>query len=394
MFTYTTAIQKIQNVTERKKIIQGGSSAGKTFAILAILIDRCAKEKNLSVSVVSESMPHLRRGALRDFLNILKVTNRYFDDHYNRTNLIYTFANGSYIEFFAAENSDKLKGGRRDVCYINECNHVTYDAYLQLSIRTRQEIYLDYNPTNRFWVHNELLQEEDAKMIILNYLDNEALDDNTVNQFKINKKKSLTSEYWKNWCKVYIDGEVGSLDGVIFDNWREISNLPEEARLIGYGLDFGYSNDPSSLIGVYKYNEDYILDEVVYRTGLTNNQLHSLFTQEGIDKSSEIWADSAEPKSIKELKNYGWRVFPTIKGRDSIMYGISLMQDCELFVTSSSVNLITELQNYQWKKNRNDETQNVPIDIYNHAIDAVRYLFMSKLGKKNSNRIPFSFGGR
>lgn len=391
-FTFTTAIQKIQNITERKKIIQGGSSAGKTFAILAILIDRCIKEKNLSVSVVAESMPHLRRGALRDFLNIMKGTNRYFDDHYNRTNLIYTFSNGSYMEFFAAENSDKLKGSRRDCLLINECNHVTYDAYLQLSIRTRGDIYLDYNPTNRFWVHNELLQEEDAKMIILNYKDNEALDDNTVNQFAINKKKANTSEYWRNWCKVYIDGEVGSLDGVIFDNWKEISNLPEEARLIGYGLDFGYSNDPSSLIGVYKFNEDYILDEVVYRTGLTNNQLHSLFAQEGVEKSAEIWADSAEPKSIKELTNYGWRVRPTSKGRDSIMYGIGLMQQHNLLVTSKSINLITELQNYQWKKNRNDETQNVPIDIYNHAIDAIRYLFMSKLGKKNSNAVPFFMG--
>jgi phage terminase large subunit len=391
-FTFTTAIQKIQNITERKKIIQGGSSAGKTFAILAILIDRCIKEKNLSVSVVAESMPHLRRGALRDFLNIMKGTNRYFDDHYNRTNLIYTFSNGSYMEFFAAENSDKLKGSRRDCLLINECNHVTYDAYLQLSIRTRGDIYLDYNPTNRFWVHNELLQEEDARMIILNYKDNEALDDNTVNQFAINKKKANTSEYWRNWCKVYIDGEVGSLDGVIFDNWKEISNLPEEARLIGYGLDFGYSNDPSSLIGVYKFNEDYILDEVVYRTGLTNNQLHSLFAQEGVEKSAEIWADSAEPKSIKELTNYGWRVRPTSKGRDSIMYGIGLMQQHNLLVTSKSINLITELQNYQWKKNRNDETQNVPIDIYNHAIDAIRYLFMSKLGKKNSNAVPFFMG--
>jgi len=392
-FKRTKSVDRILKMKSRKKVIQGGSSAGKTFAILAILIDRAIKNENISISVIAESMPHLRRGALRDFLKIMKDTGRYFEDHYNRTNLIYTFSNGSYIEFFAADQSDKLKGARRDILYCNEANHITYDAYLQLSIRTRQDIYIDFNPTKRFWAHDGVLAEDDAELLILTYKDNSALDKNTINQFKINIEKAKTSDYWKNWCKVYIDGEIGSLEGVIFDNWKTIDRIPDEARLIGYGLDFGYSNDPTALIGVWKWNDNYILDEEIFQSGLTNNQIHSIMVQLNISKSNEIWADSAEPKSIKDLKNYGWKVFPVVKGKDSIMYGISLIQEYNLYITSKSKNIIDEFQNYQWMKDKNDNSKNTPIDAFNHTIDAVRYLFMSKLGKKNSNKTPFVIGG-
>ena len=319
----------------------------------------------------------------------MKDTGRYFEDHYNRTNLIYTFSNGSYMEFFAADQSDKLKGARRDILYCNEANHITYDAYLQLSIRTRQEIYIDFNPTKRFWAHDEVLHEDDAELIILTYKDNSALDQNTINQFHINIEKAKTSDYWKNWCKVYIDGEIGSLEGVIFDNWRTIDRIPDEATLIGYGLDFGYTNDPTALIGVWKWNNEYILDEEIYQTGLLNSTISSMMSGLNISKSSEIWADSSEPKSIKEIKNFGWRINGVVKGKDSVMWGISLMQQNNLYITSRSKNIIDEFQNYMWMKDRNDNSKNIPIDAFNHSIDAIRYLFMSKLGKKNENKTPF-----
>jgi len=372
-----------------KKVIQGGSSAGKTFAILAILIDRAIKEANISISVVAESMPHLRRGALRDFLNIMKETGRYFEDHFNRTNLIYTFSNGSYIEFFAADSPDKLKGARRDILYCNEANHISYEAYLQLSIRTRRDIYIDFNPTKRFWAHDEVLKEEGSELLILTYKDNSALDQNTINQFLVNIEKAKTSDYWKNWCKVYIDGEIGSLEGVIFDNWKTIDRIPDEATLVGYGLDFGYTNDPTALVGVWKWNNEYILDEEIYQTGLLNSTISSMMNQLNIPKWGEIWADSSEPKSIKELKNSGWKINGVVKGKDSVMWGISLMQQNNLYITSRSKNIIDEFQNYQWMKDRDDNSKNIPIDAFNHAIDAIRYLFMSKLGKKNENKTPF-----
>jgi len=387
----TTSIQKIRKIKERKKVIQGGSSSGKTYAILTILIDYAIRNAGTSISVVSESMPHLRRGALQDFLNIMKSTNRFFDERFNKSSLTYTFYNDSYIEFFSADSPDKLKGARRNVLYINECNNISYEAYQQLSIRTSGDIYLDYNPDRTFWAITDVSNEPDAKRIILNYKDNEALPQNVIEQFEINKKKAETSEYWKNWCRVYIDGLVGSLEGVVFNNWSEIDRIPEEARLIGVGIDFGFTNDPTAAVAVYKFNDEIILDEVLYRTGLTTGDIDKLLD---INKSVEIWADSAEPRTIQELKNRGWRIFGAKKGKDSILYGINLIQEYNLLVTSRSENLINELQNYQWLKDREGNKINVPIDAFNHAIDAIRYLFISKLNKKNENRTPFIIGSR
>lgn len=387
----TTSIQKIRKIKERKKVIQGGSSSGKTYAILTILIDYAIRNAGTSISVVSESMPHLRRGALRDFLNIMKSTNRFFDERFNKSSLTYTFYNDSYIEFFSADSPDKLKGARRNILYINECNNISYEAYQQLSIRTSGDIYLDYNPDRTFWAITDVSNEPDAKRIVLNYKDNEALPQNVIEQFEINKKKAETSEYWKNWCRVYIDGLVGSLEGVVFNNWSEIDRIPEEARLIGVGIDFGFTNDPTAAVAVYKFNDEIILDEVLYRTGLTTGDIDKLLD---INKSVEIWADSAEPRTIQELKNRGWRIFGAKKGKDSILYGINLIQEYNLLVTSRSENLINELQNYQWLKDREGNKINVPIDAFNHMIDAIRYLFISKLNKKNENRTPFIIGSR
>jgi phage terminase large subunit len=386
---HTTAIDKIRNIKARKKIIQGGSSSGKTYSILTILIDYAIRNQNKSITVVSESMPHIRRGALRDFLNIMKSTGRFIEGHYNRTNLIYTFGSGSYIEFFSVDSPDKLKGARRDVLYVNECNSITYEAFDQLLIRTRGDVYLDYNPDRLFWAITDTAKEPDAELIILKYTDNEALDQSIIDQFMIKIDKAKTSDYWANWCKVYIDGEVGSLEGVVFDNWRLIDRIPLDASLIGIGLDFGFTNDPTSAVAVWKIDNEYILDELIYQTGLFNSNIASLLKQNDIDRSVEIWADSSDPRSIKELKNFGFRINGVKKGPDSIMYGIGLMQDLNLRVTSRSTNLINELQNYQWLKDRDGHKTNQPQDSFNHAIDSARYLIMSKLGKRNSNSTPF-----
>ena len=389
---YTTSIDKIRRLKKRKKVIQGGSSSGKTYAILTILIDYCCRNPNTSVSVVSESMPHLRRGALRDFINIMTTTERFIDAHFNKTSLIYNFSNGSYMEFFSADQPDKLKGARRQILYINECNNISYEAYQQLSIRTKGDIYLDYNPDRTFWAITEVSNEPDAEIIILNYKDNEALDKTILDQFEINKKKAETSEYWRNWCKVYIDGEVGSLEGVVFNNWKTIDNIPTDAELIGIGLDFGFTNDPTAAISVWRSDGEFYIDELFYMTNLTNSSINNLLEQ-NTNKSAEIWADSADPKSIKELKNYGWRINGVKKGPDSIEWGISVIQEYNLYITSRSFNLIEELQSYQWVKNKDGLKTNKPIDAFNHGIDAMRYLFMSKLSKKNSNKTPFVIGG-
>jgi phage terminase large subunit len=386
-YKQTTALKKIRSLKNRIKVVQGGSSAGKTISILILLIDRCIKNPGLEVSVVSESIPHLRRGAIRDFLKIMKDTGRYIASNYNKTLLRYEFTNGSYIEFFSADSEEKLRGGRRQILYINECNSINYEAYLQLAIRTSGDIYLDYNPSARFWAHTEVINQPDTDFIILNYKDNQALSDEVVKMLESNREKAKTSTYWDNWCKVYLDGEIGQVEGTIFNDYETIDKIPDEARLLGYGLDFGYSYDPAALIALYKYNDDIIVDEVVYQTGLLNSELSSLMKQYNV--SGEIFADSAEPKSIQELKRYGHQVKSVEKGKDSVNYGIQILQQKKMFVTKRSENILNEFQKYMWKKNRDGGYDTTPIDAHNHACDALRYVAMSKLGvRKEGSKRP------
>jgi phage terminase large subunit len=377
MLKRTTAINKILKLKKRVKIIQGGTSAGKTFGILPILIDKATKTPSLEISIVAESIPHLRRGALKDFLNIMKWTNRFFDSRYNKSLLRYEFANGSYIEFFSADDSSKLRGARRDVLYINECNNVAFNSYNELSIRTKSDIYLDFNPANEFWVHTELKDEVDSDFLILTYRDNEALDPRIVREIEKNKAKSKTSAYWENWWRVYGEGLVGMLEGVVFTNWKVIDKIPDEAKLLGYGVDFGYSVDPNSIIEVYNLDGQRILNEICYETGLVNTEIAKRMKNEVI-----AYADSSEPKSIEEIRRTGQRIKGVAKGSDSINFGIQIMQSQSYLVTSKSANLIKELRSYCWDKDRKTGAQiGKPVDYMNHAIDAVRYHEMESLGR-------------
>ena len=375
MFKKTTAIKKILNLKKRIKIIQGGTSAGKTFGIIPVLIDKAARHEGLEISIVAETIPHLRRGALKDFLKIMKWTGRFFEDRFNKSLLRYEFANGSVIEFFSADDSSKLRGARRDILYINECNNVTFDSYNELAIRTRKEVYLDFNPANEFWVHTELKDEPDSDFLILTYKDNEALDQSIIEQIEKNKEKAKTSTYWANWWKVYGEGQLGMLEGVVFSNWKQIDTIPSEAKLLGIGLDFGYTNDPTAIIEIYNYNGQRIVNELVYQTGLLNSEIAKL-----LPKHVPVYADSSEPKSIDEIKRFGVIIKGVTKGKDSINYGIDVIQRNEYLVTSNSGNLIKELRSYIWDTDKQGKRLNKPIDFNNHAIDAFRYHEMETLG--------------
>jgi phage terminase large subunit len=376
MLIRTTAIKKILRLRNRIKIIQGGTSAGKTFGILPILISKAAKRPLMEISVVAESIPHLRRGALKDFLSMMKSGFRYVDKRFNKSLLRYDFDNGSYIEFFSADDSSKLRGARRDILYINECNNIEFEAYNELAIRTKREIYLDFNPANEFWVHTELKNEPDTDFVVLTYKDNEALDKGIVREIEKNRLKGLTSSYWANWWNVYGLGEMGSLQGVVFSNWKQIDTIPTEARLLGYGVDFGYTADPTSIVEVYNYNGQRILNEICYQTGLVNTEI-----AKKLQKNIIAYADSAEPKSIEEIRRTGQLIKGVTKGLDSVNFGIQIMQSQEYLVTSQSTNLIKELRSYCWDKDRSGKQINKPIANYNHAIDAVRYHEMESLGK-------------
>jgi phage terminase large subunit len=235
---------------------------------------------------------------------------------------------------------------------------------------------LDYNPTSEFWAHTELIGNKNTDFIILTYKDNEALEPAIVKEIEAAKEKGKVSEYWRNWWQVYGLGEIGSLQGVVFNNWSDIDFVPNEAKLLGYGMDFGYTNDPTTLTAIYSYNNEIILDELIYRTGLTNSDIANL--AKPLIKNEPIYADSSEPKSITELQRAGLRMVGATKGADSIMHGLQLMQGQYFRITKRSTNLINEFRNYTWATDKNGMTINKPIDAHNHAIDGIRYYFLSK----------------
>ena len=269
----TPAFYKLKELTERTRVVKGGTSAGKTICILAILINDAITNSGKEISVVSESIPHLRRGALKDFLSILKGLNRYSDSQFNKSTLKYTFSNGSYIEFFSTDQPDKLRGSRRTDLFINECNNVSFEAYQQLSIRTSGDIWLDYNPTNLFWVDKELINTEDTNFITLTYKDNNELPDSIIKEIEKARLKASKSSYWANWWRVYGLGEIGTLEGACIPDWKQIYLIPPHARLLCHGLDFGYSVDEAALVALYKLDDAYIFDEVLYRKGMLNSHI-------------------------------------------------------------------------------------------------------------------------
>ena len=384
MFLRTTVINKVLGLTKFTKGIQGGTSAGKTYAVIPILIDLCCKTELLEISVVAESIPHLKRGAIKDFKKIMVLTGRWNPNRWNATDFKYTFSNNSAIEFFSAENDSKLRGARRDYLYMNEANNMTFHAYTELASRTKKGVYLDWNPVNEFWFHTDLMNDSDVDFLIVNYEDNEACPESALNFILKAKEKAKTSTFWANWYNVYGLGQLGSLEGVVFPNWEQIDTIPSEAKFLGMGLDFGYSNDPTALIAVYEYNGKIIADEMIYSTSLLNSDIIKLMKQ---DKRLPIWADSAEPKSIEEIRRAGFNIKAVVKGADSINFGISVLQQRDILVTKQSTNLIKELRNYSWDTDKTGKRLNRPCDDFNHAIDAMRYFAMMGLAIKQPRKM-------
>lgn len=394
MFVYTTAIKKLRAMKARKKVIQGGTSAGKTYGIIPILIDKAAKNPRIKITVVAETLPAVKEGSLDIFKTVMEDTGRWIESNYNASTLTYKFCNDARIQFKSFDSVGKAKSsGKRDILFLNEANHIPFDIADALMIRSK-ETWIDFNPDNEFWAHTETLQEPNSEFLLLTYKDNEGLPTETLEDLLIKQTKAfydvkkdwkepsnIKNSYWANWCYVYILGEIGNLEGVIFNNWKIIDNIPVEARLLGYGLDFGYTNDPTAIVEVYKYNDNRIINEICYLKGLSNKQISSKITT-----LLPCYCDSAEPKSIAELQDLGINAYPVSKGSDSIKYGIQLMQEENYLITANSRNVITELRKYAWAvdKKTNEKT-NKPIENYNHSIDAWRYHEMETIGYENTS---------
>lgn len=364
-YSLTTATKKIAKLKKKIRAIQGGTSASKTISILLYLIHSAqADTQRTLTSVVSESIPHLKRGAIRDFKNILIAHNLWKDNRWNATDSIYTFETGSQIEFFSADDADKLRGGRRDRLFLNEANNMTLDAFDQLEVRTKEFVFMDWNPTNEFWFYTEILgKRDDVEHIILTYKDNEALSKEIINSIEQRKGR-------KGWWQVYGEGQLGEVEGKIYKDWQIVDEIPHEARLERYGLDYGYTNDPTAIVAIYRYNGGFIWDEVTYQKGLSNKQIADILQNQ---VQAIVVPDSAEPKSNDELIAYGINILPANKGKGSVNHGIQVVQSQRISVTKRSVNIIREYRNYLWETDKDGKILNEPEHTFSHSMDAGRY---------------------
>lgn len=365
-YLLTTATKKLARLKQRVRGVAGGTSAGKTISILQLLIDDAQTDTSPTLtSVVAESFPHLRKGAIRDFLSIMQEHNYFDPNRWNKTEHTYSFETGSRIEFFSADMPSKVRGPRRDRLFINEANNTPYEAYDQLLVRTKDYCWLDWNPTSEFWFYTDVLPRRgDVDFIKLTYKDNEGLSPNIVKDIESHKEN-------KAWWSVYGLGELGDVEGKIFKDWQIIDEVPHEARLEAFGLDFGFSIDPTAIVAIYYYNGGYIIREIAYQKGLFNNQIATIIKNQ--DKTVMTVADNAESKSIAELQQYGLAVIPAQKGPGSINRGIKLVQSLRMSVTKDSLNVIKEYRNYMWKTDMAGKITTTADGGFDHSMDAIRY---------------------
>lgn len=345
-------------------INKGGTRSGKTWSILQLCYAIILTRRNLLVSVVGETMPFLKRGAMRDFKTMLG--DQWRDEWYNATDKVYTIpSTRSAIEFFSADNDGKVHGSARDILFVNECYFISYDIYRQLAVRTRRLVFLDYNPRSRFWVDDNLIGREGVALIHSTYKDNPHLTPMQIGQIESNKGDA-------NWWRVYGLGETGTVEGLIYTRWDIVDAFPPEVKRYAVGIDFGY-NDPTAIVKVALQGGSLWVDEVAFRSGMDNADISEALRRAGFNYLTPIVADSAEPKSIAEINAFGFNVVPSVKGADSVKNGIQVVSRYPLHVTSTSTNVIKELRNYQWRRDMNGNNLGVPEHAFSHSMDALRY---------------------
>ena len=351
---------------------QGGTSSSKTYSILQVLKDIAETSKHHKlISILGPTMPHIRRGSLRDFINILESDNQYSDNNFNKTNLTFQIGN-SEIEFFSSDAPEKVRGPRRDILFVNELNLIKKETFEQALIRTKEICYADYNPVRRFYAHDDLMLRSDCRMIKSTFRDNPFLDANIITEVLQRRKN-------KNWWKVYGEGEVGEVEGLVYETFEVINEIPSGALHLGYGMDFGYTNSKTALIELYSWRDIVILNEVIYQAGLLTKQLTDLMKARNVKTNKRIIADSEDPRLIQEIKNAGF----TCQGikKPKVKQRIDKMKSYPILVTSASLNIITELQNYMWQEYEGAFLEE-PIKEFDHALDGAGYAIWELMDKK------------
>ena len=386
---------------KRVQVNQGGTSSGKTYAIMQVLFQLAFEDAGSVATVVGQDIPNLKVGAYRDAKTILgnyEVLPKYFPT-INEGERIIKCYNGSIIEFKSYADAQDAKSGKRDYLFINEANGISYDVFWQLAIRTRKKVFIDYNPSARFWVHDELIGREDVQVWYSWYEHNcssrsaalaaEKKDNSLKRYFLTDEERNRIENIADpELHKVYARGKTGKIEGLVLTNWDLCDKLPprEEWKMSCRGLDFGFTNDPSALEHVILAHGDLYIDEELYSTGMTNPDIADKAHGAGMTGSDQIIADCAEPKSIRELQAHGLWVTASPKGQDSIVSGIDILKRYRIHVTRKSIGILGNLRSYQWGKDKDGNMTNKPEDKNNHGIDAIRYVALAKLAEHREVR--------
>ena len=378
LFEVSDLFMANKETEERTVVNQGGTSSGKTYSIMQLLFEMAMNEPDLVVTIVGQDIPNLKKGAYRDAKTILNQSPilQVWFPYINESERVIRCINGSVLEFTSFKDEQDAKSGKRDVLFINECDGIAYGIYWQLDMRTRRKVFLDYNPSARFWVHDNVIGRKNVKLII---------SDPRCNPFlsKEEHEKIEKIEDYELW-KVYARGKTGKLKGLIFPEFRIVDRMPEVLECKGnwYGLDFGYTNDPTALENMRLAHGELWVDELLFEAGYDNPMIARVMKTNGIMRRDVVIADCAEPKSISEINSFGFNVRPSSKGPDSIKNGIQILQRYKINVTRRSTGIIQEMKRYKWKVDKNGVMLNVPIEVWNHGIDAIRYVSLKTLSAR------------
>ncbi len=383
----TNVFERNWDASTRFVVNIGGSRSTKTYSILQLLIVKALESENpLVISIVRKSMPSLRLSAMRDFFDLLKFYDLYNVENHNKTENTYLI-NNTLIEFFSIDDAQKRRGSKRDILFVDEANELSSEDFFQLNIRTTQTVYLGFNPSEQFWYNDQLQNRDDITIIHSTYKDNPFLSTEQINEIE---RLEFTD---KQYYQIYALGEFAGAIDLVY-SYTVVDHIPvEQAKLVALGMDWGYTNDPTTLVEVWQWNDALYLNELVYDRGLTNQDIVTKLQEYEVDRYIEIIADSAEPKSIEEVRRAGFNIKPATKGPDSILNGIDILKRKRLHVTKQSVNLINELNKYKWVVDKNGNKLNKPIDSFNHALDAVRYVALNKLKANKSGVYNISIIG-
>lgn len=374
--------------SKRICILQGGTRSGKSYSALQWILVKALSEPNMVFSIVRKSFPSMRVSIMRDWVGILKGLNIWDDDRWSATEHIYTFENGSMVEFMSIDSSEKRKGSARDYLFVDECNELSREDWFQLFIRTRKKSIIAYNPsfgTNNY-IFTEIQTHPEADLYISTFKDNPYLEKQLVEE--IERLKDINPEYYK----IYGMGMPGNNVGTIF-SINLVEEVPENAEFVAFGLDYGFTVDPTALVAIWKRDKDIFIDELIYQKGMVTSDIAQRLRDLEVGRE-EIWADSAEPRLNEELYRLGFNVKPVRKGKDSIKLGIDLMMQYRLIVTKRSSNIVKEFGEYVWMVDKNGNFENIPVDYSNHAIDAIRYVCMERLNAKKINAGQYSISIR